>query len=136
MLIVVLRPRCAGVLCSEKSPIGPAIILFRYSDCETIGILEADDDEHEDDSSNWNLGLNDPSPRKYRLEAYATFRTTISNPPTRRARQAVRIPDERYSLILLFRSASISRFSSSGVSFGRSIVSVSLLSLPVNLNGT
>jgi hypothetical protein len=41
-----------------------------------------------------------------------------------------------YSLVLLLRCASISRFSSSGVSFGRSIVSVSFASLPVNRNGT
>src|SRR4029434_3786749 len=41
-----------------------------------------------------------------------------------------------YSLALLFRCASISRFSSSGVSFGRSIVSVSLSSVPVKRNGT
>jgi len=34
-LVVVLRPRYAGVICSEKSPICPAIILFRYSFCET-----------------------------------------------------------------------------------------------------
>lgn len=42
----------------------------------------------------------------------------------------------RYSLTLLFRCACISFFSSSGVSFGRSIASVILLILPVNLNGT
>jgi hypothetical protein len=41
-----------------------------------------------------------------------------------------------YSLILLLRRASLSRFSSSGESFGRSVFKVSLLSLPVNLNGT
>jgi len=42
-----------------------------------------------------------------------------------------------YSLALLFRwLCSMSIFSSAGVSFGRSILSVSLLSLPVNLNGT
>src|SRR5262249_9467105 len=41
-----------------------------------------------------------------------------------------------YSLALLLRRVVSSFFMSSGVSFGRSIVSVSLLSLPVNLNGT
>ncbi len=41
-----------------------------------------------------------------------------------------------YSLVLLFRFACISFFSSSGVSFGRSMVSVILLILPVNANGT
>src|SRR4029453_13931102 len=45
-------------------------------------------------------------------------------------------PPCRYSLPLFFRCASISRFSSSGVSFGRSIVSVSLSSVPVKRNGT
>ena len=69
-------------------------------------------------------------------QAAGRFRSSKVNAQPRRARQAVRNADECYSLILLFRSASISRFSSSGVSFGRSIVSVSLLSLPVNLNGT
>ena len=41
----------------------------------------------------------------------------------------------RYWLALFFCIASCSFFSSSGVSFGRSIVSVSFASFPVNLNG-
>src|SRR5262249_18262185 len=42
-----------------------------------------------------------------------------------------------YSLARLFRwPSSMRRFSSSGVSFGRSMASVSLVSLPVSLNGT
>src|SRR5262245_13602113 len=41
-----------------------------------------------------------------------------------------------YSRTFLWRCASMSRFSSSGVSLGWSIVSVILLILPVNLNGT
>ncbi len=45
-------------------------------------------------------------------------------------------PRLAHSLIWLLRCASISFFSSSGVSFGRSIVSVSLSSLPVKRNGT
>jgi len=40
-----------------------------------------------------------------------------------------------HSLALLSRCACISFFSSSGVSFGRSIVSVTLLSVPVKANG-
>jgi hypothetical protein len=49
---------------------------------------------------------------------------------------APRTADKCYSLALLFRSASMRRFSSSGVSCGRSILIVSLNSFPVNLNGT
>jgi hypothetical protein len=33
--------RYAGVFCSEKEP----IILFRYSDCETSGFFEDEDDD-------------------------------------------------------------------------------------------
>ena len=45
-------------------------------------------------------------------------------------------PLSDYSLILLFRCASLSRFSSSSVSLGRSMVKVSLFSLAVSRNGT
>ena len=46
-------------------------------------------------------------------------------------------PDPRsYSLARLLRCACASRFSSSGVSFGRSILSVSFSSWPVKVNGT
>ena len=41
-----------------------------------------------------------------------------------------------YILSAAFASASLSRFSSSGVSFAGSTAIVSLLILPVNLNGT
>ena len=53
-------------------------------------------------------------------------------PPRTKSRHSLRAC---YSLALLFRPASMSRFSSSGVSFGRSIESVNLSSLPVNVNG-
>ena len=45
------------------------------------------------------------------------------------------VANRGYSLVLLFRCACISFFSSSGVSFGRSIVSVIRLNLPVKANG-
>ena len=51
-------------------------------------------------------------------------------------RPAPGLASRRYSLALLFRCACMSFFSSSGVSFGRSIVSVILSILPVNANGT
>ena len=54
----------------------------------------------------------------------------------RTGRPAPGVASRRYSLVLLFRCACISFFSSSGVSFGRSIDSVILLILPVNANGT
>ena len=41
----------------------------------------------------------------------------------------------RYSLALLFRCAAWSFWMSSGESFGRSTLTVSLLSLPVKVNG-
>jgi hypothetical protein len=53
-----------------------------------------------------------------------------------RGRGRSMVPPLCYSLALLFRCASISFFTSSGVSFGRSMVSVSLSSVPVNGNGT
>jgi hypothetical protein len=45
-------------------------------------------------------------------------------------------PSVAHSLAALLRCASMSFFSSAGDSFGRSIVSVTLMSLPVNRNGT
>src|SRR6266496_58494 len=57
-------------------------------------------------------------------------------PPAGAAHVPSTLQRRRYSLIRLFRCASLSRFLSSGVSLGRSILIVSLLSLPVNLNAT
>src|SRR5262249_40468310 len=58
-------------------------------------------------------------------------RTTIPFPREPRC-----IKSLNYSAARLLRVASLSRFSSSGVNFGRSIFSMSLLSLPVKRNGT
>ena len=42
-LVVVLRPRCTGVFCSEKSPIVPQLF------CSVILIVKPPDSEDEDD---------------------------------------------------------------------------------------
>jgi hypothetical protein len=58
-------------------------------------------------------------------------RDGVTNRVTRHSR-----PSLVHSLTLLLRCASMSRFSSAGESLGRSMLSVTLLSLPVKRNGT
>jgi hypothetical protein len=77
-----------------------------------------------------------PARRQWPPEAACGCRERGQSTPPMRGHRRLRERCAYYSLALLFRCVAISFFTSSGVSFGRSMVSVSLLSLPVKRNGT
>ena len=80
--------------------------------------------------------LIDSSPWIDMLSGSPTPEAEVLTAWLREARDAFS-PTDDHSLARLLRwPSSLRRFSSSGVSFGRSMTSVSFVSLPVNSNGT
>ena len=57
-LVLVLRPRCAGVFCSEKSPIVPQLFCSVILIANIRIVEDEDDDEHEEESPISEFRLN------------------------------------------------------------------------------